>query len=228
MMLLQSKGPSADRALNVLRRGTLHRAAAAAPTALQPKHRPLSTAASSYVARPWVVDSKYTYFKNGKFVPSVGPAPFEVRDPATQALLGSVPEMIPAEFDSVVTAATDAYREWRLVPVQQRQRVMLKFQQAIRDRAEDLAVLVSQENGKTMADARGDVFRGLEMVESACWVSPTLMGDSIQGISKDMDCVSYREPLGVCAGECVCLWVVRWCGSGLCSDPVSRPFRSLP
>jgi malonate-semialdehyde dehydrogenase (acetylating)/methylmalonate-semialdehyde dehydrogenase len=161
-----------------------------------------ATSASAVVAQPWVVDSKYQYYRNGQFVPSAGPAPFEVRDPATQELVGAVPEMTEAEFDEAVALARDAFVEWRRVPVQQRQRVMLKFQQAIRDRTEDLAYLVSLENGKTLADARGDVFRGLEMVESACFVAPTLLGDSLQGISKDMDCVSFREPLGVCAGEC--------------------------
>jgi malonate-semialdehyde dehydrogenase (acetylating) / methylmalonate-semialdehyde dehydrogenase len=59
--------------------------------------------------------------------------------------------------------------------------------------------LITEENGKTLADARGDVFRGLEMVESACFMAPKMLGDSLQGIAKDMDCVSYREPLGVCA-----------------------------
>jgi malonate-semialdehyde dehydrogenase (acetylating)/methylmalonate-semialdehyde dehydrogenase len=98
--------------------------------------------------------------------------------------------------------AKDAFEEWKLVPVQQRQRVMLKYQQAIRDRTEDLAYLISLENGKTLADARGDVFRGLEMVEAACQTAPLMLGDSLSGISSNMDCVSYREPLGVCAGIC--------------------------
>jgi hypothetical protein len=64
------------------------------------------------------------------------------------------------------------------------------------------AYLITLENGKTLANAKGDVFCGLEIVESACFVAPQLLGDSMSGISRSMDCVSFREPLGVVAGIC--------------------------
>lgn len=181
-----------------------------------------TTKTTAGVAQPWVVDSKYQLYRNGQFVTSDGPAPFEVRDPSTQDLVGAVPEITKKEFDDTVASARDAFEEWKRVPVQQRQRIMLKFQQAIRDRTDDLAYLVSLENGKTLDDARGDVFRGLEVVESACFLAPTLLGDSLQGISKDMDCVSFREPLGVCAGMCVfmlCMWSFMMSSSTLLLSP---------
>jgi malonate-semialdehyde dehydrogenase (acetylating)/methylmalonate-semialdehyde dehydrogenase len=149
--------------------------------------------------QPWIVDKNYKYYQNGKFLASQGSPAYTVRNPATQEALGTVPEMTASEFDTTVALAKEAFNEWKLVPVMTRQRVMLKFQQAIRDHMDDLAYLVTLENGKTTVDARGDVFRGLEMVESACFVAPQCMGESMQGIAKDMDCVSYREPLGVCA-----------------------------
>lgn len=167
-------------------------------------HRPWTERrfASSHLAapsQPWLVDQSYHYFQNGKFVPSEGPPAYVVRNPATQESLGTVPEMTTQEFNATVDLAKEAFVEWKSVPIQQRQRIMLRFQQAIRDNMDDLAYLITLENGKTLADARGDVFRGLEMVESACFMAPQMLGDSLQGIASNMDCVSYREPLGVCA-----------------------------
>lgn len=60
-------------------------------------------------------------------------------------------------------------------------------------------VLFQSSSGKTFTDSKGDVFRGLEMIESACFMAPQMLGDSLQGIATNMDCVSYREPLGVVA-----------------------------
>lgn len=153
-------------------------------------------------AQPWLSNTNnnsYQYYQNGKYLTSQGSPAYTVRNPATQEVIGTVPELTPAEFDKTVALAKDAFREWKLVPIQQRQRVMLNFQQTIRDHMNDLAYLVTLENGKTLADAKGDVFRGLEMVESACFMAPSMVGDSLAGISRDMDCVSIREPLGVCA-----------------------------
>ena len=133
----------------------------------------------------------------------MGEAAHPVRNPATQELVGMVPELSTQEFNETVQLSRDAFDEWKKVPIPQRQRIMFQLQHAIRETyMNDLAYLISLENGKTLADARGDVFRGLEMVESACWMAPNLLGDSMAGISSTMDCVSYREPLGVTAGIC--------------------------
>ena len=61
-------------------------------------------------------------------------------------------------------------------------------------------MLISLENGKTLEDAKGDIFRGLEVVETCCDLGSKLMGETLMGIGKGMDCVSYKVPLGVCAG----------------------------
>lgn len=133
---------------------------------------------------------------------SKGEAAHAVKNPATNEVVGMVPEMTNQEFDDAVSLAKDAFQEWKNVPLQQRQRIMLKLQQAIRENTDDLAYLISLENGKTLADAQGDVFRGLEVVESACWMAPNMMGDTLSGIAGNVDCVNYREPLGVTAGVC--------------------------
>lgn len=172
--------------------------------------RSKSTVATSLSSREWLDSSSssgtptYKYFENGKFVSSMSKSEsfIPVYNPATNELIANVPENTPDEFNQAVEKAKIAFEDWSQVPVQVRQRVMLKFQQAIRDHTEDLAHLITIENGKTLADARGDVFRGLEMVESACFVAPQMQGESLAGISKNMDCVSYKEPLGVVAGIC--------------------------
>ena len=95
-----------------------------------------------------------------------------------------------------------AQKEWAQVSIQRRQRIMMEYQQLIRTHTEELAAWICLENGKTLADARGDVFRGLEVVETACHLAPHLLGDSMPSIAPNMDCVNYRYPLGVCSGIC--------------------------
>ncbi|KAL3924838.1 MAG: hypothetical protein SGILL_000793 [Bacillariaceae sp.] len=193
-----------------------------------------ATAAATAPEQPWIVDNSYNYYQNGKFLSSHGPPTYTVRNPATQEGLGDVPEMTKSEFDTSVQLAKEAFDDWKTVPIMTRQRVMLKFQQAIRDNMDDLAYLVTLENGKTTVDARGDVFRGLEMVESACFVAPQCMGESMQGIAKDMDCVSYREPLGVCAAivpfnfPAMCgLWAVAL-GTATGNSMILKPSEKTP
>jgi malonate-semialdehyde dehydrogenase (acetylating)/methylmalonate-semialdehyde dehydrogenase len=126
-----------------------------------------------------------------------------VFNPATNHVLGHVPETTAEEFDSMVLKSQEAFESWSTVPVAQRQRVMASYQALIRERTDDLAALITAENGKTLADARGDVFRGLEVVETAAAsVAFSMRGDSLRGLSSTVDCVSYRRPLGVTAGIC--------------------------
>jgi malonate-semialdehyde dehydrogenase (acetylating) / methylmalonate-semialdehyde dehydrogenase len=88
------------------------------------------------------------------------------------------------------------------MPIQQRQRVYFKFQQLIRENTEELARSITVEQGKTLADARGDVFRGLEVVETACNAAVVLMGETSENLARGLDTYSFRQPLGVTAGIC--------------------------
>merc|ERR1719183_653108 len=79
---------------------------------------------------------------------------------------------------------------------------MHKFEDAIRDNTEELAVIISKEQGKTVPDAKGDIFRGLEVVEISTNIPQMLQGETLPGVATAVDVHSYRVPLGVCAGIC--------------------------
>merc|ERR1719183_477597 len=79
---------------------------------------------------------------------------------------------------------------------------MHKFEDAIRDNTEELAVIISKEQGKTVPDAKGDIFRGLEVVEISSGIPQMLQGETLPGVATAVDVHSYRVPLGVTAGIC--------------------------
>jgi len=105
-----------------------------------------------------------------------------------------------AEMQSAVDAASDAFKTWSATSVSKRARVMLRLQALIRQHEDELANLISAEHGKTIDDARGDLFRGLEVVEHACSITSLQMGETVASVATDTDVHSYRIPLGVCAG----------------------------
>jgi malonate-semialdehyde dehydrogenase (acetylating)/methylmalonate-semialdehyde dehydrogenase len=114
-------------------------------------------------------------------------------------VLSRVPRTTPAEFSAAVAAARAAFPGWRATPPAARARVMFRFQALIRAHAEELAAIVTAEQGKTLADARGDVLRGLEVVEAACAVPRALLGEAAEDVAAGVDTVSLRQPLGVVA-----------------------------
>ena len=124
---------------------------------------------------------------------------YPVHDPATNEVVGLTPESTPAELRQASDSCAVAFRSWREVPVQTRARVNLKLQALIREHAntEALAVAITREQGKTLADARGDVFRGLEVVEHACAMGTLMMGETLENLSASVDSYSIRQPLGV-------------------------------
>jgi len=111
-----------------------------------------------------------------------------------------VPQATHSEMTSAVDAAAEAFKTWSKVSVSERQRVMHNYQRLIREHTPELAEMITAEQGKTIADAKGDIFRGLEVVEFACGVAPMMMGETIENVSAGMDTYSYRVPLGVCGG----------------------------
>lgn len=106
---------------------------------------------------------KVPMFINGEFVQSSTSKFIELRNPANNDVIGLVPESTQEEMEAATAAAKAAYPAWRDTPVQQRMRVMLKYQALIREHHDELAALVTKEQGKTTPDAWGDVFRGLEV-----------------------------------------------------------------
>jgi malonate-semialdehyde dehydrogenase (acetylating)/methylmalonate-semialdehyde dehydrogenase len=100
-------------------------------------------------------------FINGKFVESKATSFIDVHNPATQELVSRVPIATAAELKAATDAAAEAFKTWKDVPVSIRQRYMFKLQDLIRKNEDELVESIVRENGKTTADAKGDVFRGL-------------------------------------------------------------------
>lgn len=124
----------------------------------------------------------------------------QVEDKATREIIG---EIAIAQRDDVARAmrkARTAFDEWHLVPVVERARALFRYADALERRREELALSVSRENGKTIADARGEVRRGIEAVEFACGMPSLMMGDSLPDVARGIDSITMRYPLGVCAG----------------------------
>ncbi|KDQ16280.1 hypothetical protein BOTBODRAFT_30986 [Botryobasidium botryosum FD-172 SS1] len=137
-------------------------------------------------------------FIGGEFVESKAEKWLDVNDPSTQTLLTKVPETTADEFNQAVDAASQAYKTWSRTSILTRQRFALEFQRLIRENSDAIASSIVLEQGKTFNDAHGDVLRGLQVIETACAASSTLLGDKLE-VSKGMDTETRRVPLGVCA-----------------------------
>jgi len=137
---------------------------------------------------------------DGKKVQSEGSVFFDVHNPATGKLIARTPQCTPAELAKAAESSAEAFKAWRLVPPSKRARVMHIYEGAIRDNTQALAKLLTEEQGKTIQDAEGDIFRGLEVVEMSTSVPTMIQGETLQGVANGVDVHSYRVPLGVCAG----------------------------
>ena len=139
-------------------------------------------------------------FINGEFVQSKTTQWRDVVNPATQEVLARVPLATPEEVNAAVAAAKEAFKTWRKTPIGARARIFLKYQQLIRENMKSLAATLTAEQGKTLADAEGDVFRGLEVVEHAASIGNLQLGELAMNVAGGVDTYSRLVPLGVCAG----------------------------
>ena len=137
---------------------------------------------------------------NGEWVESQTTEWHDIVNPATQQVLAKVPFATAAEVDAAVSAAQHAFQTWKLTPIGARMRIMLKLQALIREHSKRIAVVLSAEQGKTIADAEGDIFRGLEVVEHACSIGTLQMGEFAENVAGGVDTYTLRQPIGVCAG----------------------------
>jgi malonate-semialdehyde dehydrogenase (acetylating)/methylmalonate-semialdehyde dehydrogenase len=124
----------------------------------------------------------------------------DVYNPSTGAVIAKVPMSTAADVDRVVQAAAAALPAWAETPVVERTRVMFRFRELLARNADELARSVTREHGKTLAEARASVQRGVEMVEFACAVPSLIMGQTLPNIAGNVDCETVRHPVGVCAG----------------------------
>ncbi|MGZ5111337.1 MAG: CoA-acylating methylmalonate-semialdehyde dehydrogenase [Usitatibacter sp.] len=137
---------------------------------------------------------------NGQFVESKAREWRDVVNPANQEVLARVPMCDAAEVGEAVKAAADAFKTWKNVPIGQRARIMLKLQELIRRDMKKIAAVLTAEQGKTLPDAEGDVFRGLEVVEHACSIGTLSLGEFAENVAGGVDTYFIRQPIGVCAG----------------------------
>ena len=137
---------------------------------------------------------------DGKFIESQTNEWHDVVNPATQEVLAQVPFATDSEIETAVAAAKMAYKTWKNTPLAARARIMLKLQDLIRAHMSRIAGTLSAEQGKTLADAEGDVFRGLEVVEHACSIGSLQMGEFAENVAGGVDTYTIRQPIGVCAG----------------------------
>ena len=123
-----------------------------------------------------------------------------VTNPATGEVIASVPMATPAEVEAAVAAAAAAFESWRREPAPRRARLMLAYQHLLKEHLDELTELVALDTGKVRADARGDVWRGVEVVEHAAGICTLLQGETLENVASGVDCYSFRQPLGVCLG----------------------------
>ncbi len=137
---------------------------------------------------------------DGAFVDSATEQWRDIINPATQQVLARVPFATTDEIEAAVSSAKRAFQTWRKTPIGARSRIFLKYQQLIREHMKELAAILTAEQGKTLADAEGDVFRGLEVVEHAAGIGNLQLGELANNVASGVDTYTLLQPIGVCAG----------------------------
>jgi malonate-semialdehyde dehydrogenase (acetylating)/methylmalonate-semialdehyde dehydrogenase len=151
-------------------------------------------------AAPTTVTPKLGHHIGGRVVPGAAGRSGPVFDPATGTMSAQVAFASASEVQAAVAAARAALPAWMETPALQRARVMFRFKALLEAHAEELARLISSQHGKVVADARGELARGIEVVEFACGIPHLLKGEFSDTVGGGIDSWSLRQPVGVCAG----------------------------
>jgi malonate-semialdehyde dehydrogenase (acetylating)/methylmalonate-semialdehyde dehydrogenase len=138
-------------------------------------------------------------FVNGELRLSKGRSE-QLFNPATGEPTATFRYSTAEEINSAVEGALSAFTSWGATPVLQRCRVLFHFHHTLERHADELIALVTEENGKTLEEAKGSFQRGLECIEFACGATSLMMGDTVENVGTGVDGYSIRQPLGVCAG----------------------------
>jgi malonate-semialdehyde dehydrogenase (acetylating)/methylmalonate-semialdehyde dehydrogenase len=156
----------------------------------------------------------------------------EDRDPATGEVAARVPLSGAAEVDAAVSAARAAQPEWWAVPPQRRARAVMRLREGLVERRDELTQLVTADMGKTLADADGEVGRGIESVEAAIGIPHLLKGENLEGVAAGVDVELIRQPVGVVAAitpfnfpAMIPLWFLPFaiaCGNAVVLKPSER------
>jgi malonate-semialdehyde dehydrogenase (acetylating)/methylmalonate-semialdehyde dehydrogenase len=139
-------------------------------------------------------------YVDGKWVSSLGKTSTPIINPANKKELASCPMGTAADVDRAVKAAQLAFHEWKLVPVIERVQYLFKLKPLLEANLEEIAKMITQEHGKTLNEARASAKRGIQMVETATGMPTFQKGEFLEDISRGIDCVTMKQPLGVFAG----------------------------
>ncbi|MDQ0465708.1 malonate-semialdehyde dehydrogenase (acetylating)/methylmalonate-semialdehyde dehydrogenase [Caulobacter ginsengisoli] len=140
------------------------------------------------------------HFINGSSFTGASGRHGDVFNPNTGEVQARVQFASSAEMDKAVAAAAAAHVGWSATNPQRRARVMFEFKRLVEANMQDLAELLSSEHGKVIADSKGDIQRGLEVIEFACGIPHALKGEYTEGAGPGIDVYSMRQSLGVVAG----------------------------
>src|SRR4051812_3978252 len=168
----------------------------------------------------------------GQAVPATTTRYGEITNPATGEVIRHVPLANRADFDAAVSAASAALPAWRSAPALRRARILMRFRELMERDKKALARVVSEEHGKTIADAEGSITRGIEVIEFATGIPHLLKGEFSDNVGTDVDSFSLRHAVGVCAGitpfnfpAMVPLWmfpIALACGNSFVLKPSER------
>ncbi len=139
-------------------------------------------------------------FIGGKWVASESNQTEPVYNPATGEVIAEVPISNETDLNQAIATAKEAFQTWKEVAVPRRARILFKYQQLLVENWEELAKLITKENGKNYDEAYGEVLRGIECVEFAAGAPSLMMGDSLPSIATGLESGTYRYPIGVIGG----------------------------
>lgn len=139
-------------------------------------------------------------FINGKITEASSSKTTPIYNPSLGQMIGEVHHASQTEIQTAIDSAKKAYPTWALTSPAKRARILFQYKVLIEKNMDELAALLSQENGKLLNDSKGSIVRGLEIVEFACGIPNLLKGEFSENVGTDIDSYTIRQPLGICVG----------------------------
>src|SRR5215475_14026012 len=146
-----------------------------------------------------ITEAKVPHYIDGQWVESNAREWSEILNPATGESLGRVPLSDAAEVTRAIDAAAAAFPAWRRTPPEDRIQPLFKLKNLLEEHVDDISRLITQENGKTFAEARAEMRRAIENVEVACGIPMMMQGYNLEDVARGIDEMMIRQPLGVVA-----------------------------
>ena len=143
--------------------------------------------------------TKLPNYINGRWQQATTTEWLDVSNPATGELIAQVPISTDADVTAAVDAAAAAYPEWRRTPPEDRIQPLFKLKQLLEEHIDELGRIITQENGKTLSEAKGELRRAIENVEVACGIAMMMQGYNLEDVARSIDEMMIRQPLGVVA-----------------------------